>query len=185
VLEAVFAETTVIPCSFGTILASRETAEAHVLEDRAADLRGLFERLEGRLQLNVKIAYDEEHVLKEIVESEPEIAHLREMTRRLGNAAYYENLRLGEVVAAALAELRARDANRYLERLASTAEEIVVDEPSDDTLVLKASVLIADERLDAFNAVLDALAASEAPRIRLESIGPLPPTAFATLGTEA
>jgi hypothetical protein len=183
-IEDVFAQTTVVPCSFGTVVASREAADAYLLEERRDELLELLLRLDGRSQLNVKIAYDEEHALKEIVAAEPEIARLREVTRRLGAAAYYENLRLGELIAAALAARRARDADDFLERLAACAEDVVVEESRDETLILKASFLIGRRRLDAFNEELERLAANEAPRVRVESIGPLPPTAFVSLGTE-
>jgi hypothetical protein len=183
-LEEVFAETTVVPCAFGTVVSSREAAEEHLLVERRDELNALIERLEGRVQMNVKIAYDEDRVLAEIVDAEPEIARLREATRRRGDAAYYDNIRLGELIAAALAARRAHDADRFVHRLADHAEEAVVDDSTDETLVLKASFLLSAKRLNDFNAELDALAASEAPRIRLEAIGPLPPTAFASLGAE-
>ena len=54
-------------------------------------------------------------------------------------------------------------------------------EPGGDTTVLKASFLVARERSKRFDAALEELAAAEAPRLTFESIGPLPPTAFAAL----
>jgi hypothetical protein len=182
VLESAFAEATIVPCAFGTVLQSRQAVESELLTGRRDELLALLERLEGRMQLNVKAVYDEETVLREIVETEPEIARLRQQSRALGDAGHFASIRLGELVASALGARRAADADRLLDRLAAEAEDVVVDEAAE-TVVLKASFLVASERSERFDAELDALAAAEAPRLSFESIGPLPPTAFVALET--
>lgn len=182
VLESAFAAATIVPCAFGTLLQSRQAVETELLTERREELLALLERLEGRLQLNVRAVYDEETVLREIVETEPEIARLRQQSRALGDAGHFASIRLGELVSAALAARRTADADRLLDRLAAEAEDVVVDEAAE-TVVLKASFLVARERSERFDAALDALAAAEAPRLSFESIGPLPPTAFVALET--
>jgi hypothetical protein len=159
VLESVFAEATIVPCAFGTVLQSRQAVEAELLTTRREELLGLLERLEGRVQLNVKAVYDEETVLREIVQAEPEIARLREQTRALGEAGHFASIRLGELVASALAERRSADAGGLLERLSAEAEDVVVDEAAE-TVVLKASFLVARERIAGFDEVLEELAAA-------------------------
>jgi hypothetical protein len=181
VLRHIGDQTTVLPCSFGSVLPTEEAVRRHVLEARRADLLDELRRLEGRVQLNVKAHYDEDTVLGEIVRDDAEIARLRERTRNAGAGAYYENIRMGELVAAALAARRSRDAGRILERLEREAEAAAVEDV-DGLLVLKGSFLVAPDRRDRFDAALDAVAAEEAPRLRLEVIGPLPPTAFVSLG---
>lgn len=180
VLEAAFAETTIVPCAFGMVLESRAAVENDLLAARHDELRALLERLEGRVQLNVRARYDEDAVLREIVETEPEIAALRQQSRGLGRAAHFQNIRLGELVAAAYDARRAYDAGRLLERLAAEADDVVV-EGASGTFVLRASFLVPQSRSERFDSVLETLASEEAPRLAFESIGPLPPTAFAGL----
>jgi hypothetical protein len=179
VLETVFAETTVVPCAFGMVLTGRHAVENELLA-RRPELLALLERLDGRVQLNVTADYHEEAVLREIVENEPEIARLRARSRELGAAGRFESIRLGELVASALAARRDADVGRLLDRLAAESEDVVV-EAGGDTTVLKASFLVRRDRSARFDAALEQLAAAEAPRIAFESIGPLPPTAFASL----
>ena len=181
VLERAFESATVVPCAFGTVLASEEAVRRELLEARRDELRALLSRLQGLVQLNVRARYDEEALLREIVAEEPAVAGLRERTRALGDAGYYERIRLGELVAAAVAARRERDAQLVHERLAPLAADAVLEEPGDDG-VLKASYLVARDRLAAFDGELDAAARDHAGRLRLESIGPVPPTAFARLG---
>jgi hypothetical protein len=183
-LEETFAETTVVPCPFGTVLPSEELVKTHLLGARRDELLGLLERLEGRVQMNVKAAYDEDEILREIVSIEPEIARLRRRTSRLGDAAYYDSIRLGELVAAALERHRARDAEAVLGRLLPEAED-AVSEQTVDLVVLKASFLVERGRLERFDEALDELASREGPRLQFESFGPLPPTAFASLEASA
>jgi Gas vesicle synthesis protein GvpL/GvpF len=179
-LGTVFNEVTVVPCAFGTVLQSRQSVETDLLETRRDELLALLERLDGRVQMNIKAAYDEDTILREVVESDPEVARLREQSRALGDAANMANIRLGESVAAALAGRAAADRQRIGEELVAEADDVVVEE-APVPVVLKASFLVARDRLKAFDTALEALAAAEAPRLAFEAIGPLPPTAFASV----
>jgi gas vesicle protein GvpL/GvpF len=184
-LEEVFEQTTVLPCRFGTVLASEEDVRQHLLEARREELRGLLERVDGHAQLNVKAVYDETEVLREVVASDPSIAGASARARGLGDAAYFENINLGEQVAARLAGRRADDAERIHARLAPLAKDVVVDtDDGDPLLVLKASFLVARKQVDRFDRELESVTQQEAPTIRFELVGPLPPTAFVSLAQE-
>src|SRR5436305_8871531 len=63
VLEDAFAEGTVVPCAFGTVLSSEDAVRREFLEPRRGELVALLARLEGHGQLNVRVAYDEDVVL--------------------------------------------------------------------------------------------------------------------------
>jgi hypothetical protein len=180
VLEDAFAEGTVVPCAFGMVLASEDAVRHELLEPRRDDLLALLERLDGHAQLNVRVAYDEDVVLQEIVAADPTIAQLREQTRGISEEAGYSlRMQLGELVAAALGSARERDGEAILERLASKAADVAVDDPRDD--VLKASFLVAPENTEAFDREIERVAEEQAPRLQIEVVGPLPPSAFATL----
>ena len=178
VLESVFDDTTIVPCAFGMVLPSREAVASDFLAARRNELLGLLERLDGRAQLNVTASYDEEEILREIVATDPRVARGRQQTRVLGRAGHFASIQLGELVAGALAERREADGGRLLGRLAAESDDVVAD-ATDELTVLKASFLV--EGPDRFDAVLEQVAKEEAPRIRFEAIGPLPPTAFAEL----
>jgi len=180
VLEDAFAEGTVVPCAFGMVLSSEEAVRSEFLEPRHDELAGLLRRLDGHAQLNLRVAYAEDVVLQEIVAGDPTIAQLREQTRGLSEEAGYSmRMRLGELVAAALAAVREGDGQMILERLAPKAADIVVDDPGED--VLKASFLVAGKDAEAFDREIERVAEEQAPRLRIDVVGPLPPSAFATL----
>lgn len=180
VLEAVFDETTIVPCAFGTVLPNEDAVRQDLLDARREELVDLLGRLDGSVQVNVKATYDEEIVLREVLGEEPEIRRLNERTRQVGDAGYFDRIRLGELVAAAVAARREHDAHDALERLSTHVEDVVVEEPGPDH-VLRASFLLARDAFRRFDDELDALARERAPRLRFELIGPLPPTAFVSV----
>ena len=180
VLEDAFAEGTVVPCAFGMVLSSEDAVRTGFLEPRRDELLALLRRLDGHAQLNVRVAYDEDVVLQEIVEADLSIAQLREQTRGISaDAGYSLRMQLGELVAGALGSARERDGEAILERLASKAADVAVEDSGDD--VLKASFLVAPERAEAFDREIERVADEQAPRLQIEVVGPLPPSAFATL----
>jgi hypothetical protein len=185
-VERIFEQATVAPCPFGTVIGSREQVEWDFLGPRRDELQTLLERLEGHVQMNVKAEYDEQTVLADLVADDPEIGRLRERTKALGTAAYYENIRLGELIASRLAARR-EAAAAEIEAVLAAAAAAAVSEPAGagGLLVFKGSFLVAREALAEFDRALEALAAGRAPQLRFEATGPLPPIAFATLEPEA
>lgn len=179
-IERVFAATTIAPCPFGTVLPSKEAVVADLLQPRAAELRDLLRQLEGHVQMNVKAEYDEDEVLRRVVAEDAAIAQTRERAQAAGDAGYYENIRLGEMIAAAIAARRDADAAAIEARLAPLAAATALDPAAGELVVLKGSFLVAKESTAAFDAELDALA-GESETIRFEVTGPLPPVAFASL----
>jgi hypothetical protein len=175
VLEEAFSETTILPCPFGTVLVSEADVETALLSEQHDQLQAVLRRLDGMVQLNVKGVYDEELLLRELVSGDPEVARLR------AASGYHAKVRLGELVAALVAERRDADAARLVAELSTIAEDVVV-EPAGEYIAFKASVLVPRKRLERFDARLEQIARAEQPLLQFEVIGPLPPTAFAAAG---
>lgn len=176
VVDEAFRETTILPCPFGTTVASREAFVAEVLRAKREALAAGLAELEGTLQLNVKVRHDEDALLREIVAADPLIARLR-LDAAGDDSIYGTRLELGRRVAEAVEAHRAADGGRVLDTL--LAEALAVVEEPDDSLALKASFLVSRRSQQRFDAALDRLAEAERTRLRFEVIGPLPPTAFA------
>ena len=182
VLEEAFGETTVVPCAFGTVLASEADVEAALLSDRRTELQDALSRLDGMVQLNVKAVYEQEELLRELVSGNPSVAKLREESSRLGDAGYHQRIRLGELVFGLLDERREEDARRIISAVADATEEVAVDDPGEYD-ALKASFLVKRKQLERFDTRLEKAARALQPVLRIELIGPLPPTAFAGAAT--
>jgi hypothetical protein len=90
-------------------------------------------------------------------------------------------MRLGEAVAAAVADRRARLADEAVAALSAHAEDVHVDPPRDELDVLRASFLVDRRRHGTFEQALEQLARHHHRVATMELIGPMPPHSFVAL----
>jgi hypothetical protein len=142
--------------------------------------------MDEKVEMNVKAFYDEATVLREVLAEHPDAAQLRDEVRdQPEDATYYARIRLGELIANALVEKRARDEERILDRLAPAAVAFEAGDPVHEHMVVNLSFLLERDRLAAFDDALEQIAAEEHPRIGFRLTGPLPPHSFVELSVEA
>ena len=177
VLEAVLASGTVLPMRFGVIMDGDTAVRTHLLEPHRDELLAQLDRLSGRVELSLRATYEEAPLLREIMASEPEIRAMHASNR----GSYLEQVRLGEMIAAAVEARRRRDADEILALLAPLAEDYQVAEPRHERMALSASFLIPREDMAEFDAAVDDVGRRQKHRMRLRYTGPLPPHSFVTL----
>lgn len=189
VLERAFAEGTVLPVRFGTVLESEAAVRERLLDANAERLSGLLHDLEGLVQLNVKGRYDEEVLLREIVSTSPRVAALREQLKDLPTgAAPAQQLELGRLVEAEIERRRVQDAAIAHERVAPVAAA-VREEQAGHPVAFNLAVLVPSAREPQLSAVVTELGTTFGERIRIRYVGPMAPFSFADAdlgsGTEA
>src|SRR5436305_10256414 len=109
VLEVAVLDAPVVPLRFGTVIAN-DSASNELLGGWHDEFAQVLNRVRDHVQMTLKAKYREDVVLREIVESQPEVARLREQTREGDEIMTRDKrLRLGELVSLALEELRQRD----------------------------------------------------------------------------
>lgn len=181
VLEAAVSEGTVLPLRFGVVMEADEVRE-RLLAARGEELADALRELDGKVELNVRVLYEQDDVMRELVVAEPEIAALRARIHgRPADATYYQRIELGELVAAALERRRTADADALLRALESVSLAVRVGESAHERMVLSASFLVARERVAEFDAVLEREAAARVGRMRFKCVGPLAPHSFLEL----
>jgi hypothetical protein len=180
VLEEASTGATVLPIRFGTVMESERAVREQLLEPNAERLVGLLRELSGRVQLSVKGDYDEERLLRDVVNSSPDVAALRERLRDLPEAAgYYDRIRLGEIVAAEIDRRREGDRELALDRLAPLAVSARSEELSRAEGAFNLAFLVEADRVEQFSAGVRKLGAELGERVRIRYVGPLPPYSFA------
>ncbi|HET7051928.1 MAG TPA: GvpL/GvpF family gas vesicle protein [Solirubrobacteraceae bacterium] len=183
VLDQALAQGTVLPMRFGVVMDGSDDVRRQLLERHGEDLRNQLADLAGKVEVNVRAVYEEDVVLREVVSEDPEIARLREAVRgRSEDAAYYERIRLGELVAQAIEAKRERDAQAIIDVLAPETLAVDVGAPAHERVVLSVSFLVDRERLEKFDEVLEAVARDQVGRIRFKLTGPRAPHSFVELG---
>ena len=179
VLEEAVAEATVLPVRFGTIMESDDAVVDQFLAPRHDRLVALLAELSGKVQLNVKAFYDEDRLMRGVVEDSPAVAQLRERVRQRPKAAtYYERIELGELVAGEVERSRERDSATVIGRLEPLAVAARREPPGTPDAAVNAAFLVERARVDEFSEAVARLADEVEGRMRVRYIGPLPPYSF-------
>ena len=182
VLAALAALGPVVPMRFG-VLASDDAAVLCELESAAGRFRELLARVQDRIELNVKAAHRESAVLRDLLLQHPTLRDRHEALRASGGGRYEERVAFGERIAEAMADRRARDADRVLAALRPHAVQVRLA-PAADGCFVNASFLVPAARRQEFEDSLSHVrqAFSTLGDVRMQ--GPLPPYSFVTLDEE-
>jgi hypothetical protein len=179
-LEEIAGAATVLPVRFGTVMADDRAVVDEFLAPSHDALAAQLAAMSGKVQLTVKGFYDEEVLLRGVVEASPAIARLRERVHAVSEAAgYYDRIRLGELVSAEVERARARDTAFVLERLEPLAADASQEPPSTQDSAVNAAFLVERPRIDEFSQAVVKLGEELGSRMRLRYVGPLPPYSFA------
>jgi hypothetical protein len=181
VLDELVAEGTVLPLRFGTVVTDDAAVEDALLRVNAPHLRELLDRLDGHVQLTVKVFNDEDTVLREVVETDGRVSSLWRKVQGLPpEAAYYDRITLGQEIARALEQRKVEVAQPLYDALVALSAEAQAKEPRQDLMVLDADFLVARSDLEQFDAEVDALA-KDRPELEFRYLGPMPAYSFADL----
>ena len=181
VLEALADTATVLPVRFGTAMASEDAVVAEFLAPRHDELSAQLATLDGKVQLTVKGTYDEQALMRAIVERSPAAARMRE---RIGGmpaaASHFERIKLGELVAAEVEQERERDAAWLHERLDGLAVATSRAQAGGTDGAVNAAFLVERGRVHEFSRAAEEAADTLADRVTLRLMGPMPPYSFAS-----
>ena len=180
VIDALVAHgATIIPVRFGAVFDDDVDVVQDVLAAQHDQLVDVLDGLRGRAQFTMRARYDEDAVLTEVVHENADIAELREATRgQPEQSTYADRVRLGELVADALAYKREADGQVVLDALAPHAVAVTVLGGSGLDHLVRAAFLVDREDVDGFERAAEALAADMATRATLALVGPVAPYDF-------
>jgi len=180
VLEEASKSATVIPVRFGTVMDGDTAVREALLAPNAERLAEQLRDLSGRVQLNIKGDYDEQRLLREIVRASPSISALRERIGRLPDAAaYYDRIRIGELVAAEIDAHRQQDEELALARLEPLTVAASAEPVASEGGAFNLAFLVEADAVDAFSQAVGFLRDELGERVTLRYVGPLPPYSFA------
>jgi hypothetical protein len=173
VLEHAIRDATVVPMRFGMVFPDEDTVVKELLERCDNQLAEWLERLEGRVQMTLKVYYHEESLLRELMQENKEIAQLHEQTRGDG-ASQDDRVRLGQLVFEATEQHRQRDGAELLEAIEPLVVATEVQPPEEDFMVLNAPLLVERDRQDELEQQLEQLAEERSELMRFRLLGPIP-----------
>jgi hypothetical protein len=164
---------------FGVVMEGDTEVRARLLDAHREELVAQLEDFAGKIELRVRATYQEQPLMLEIVREDQDVARLRDMLRGgADDATYYGRIQLGELIARAVERKREVDSGAILDTLVPLALAVEVAEPAHERIVLGASFLVEHGRIGEFDAAVEAVARSQADRMRVKYTGPLPPHSF-------
>ena len=176
VLEAAVVDAPVVPFRFGTqVEGDDEAVASELLEPYRDELAHRLEAVKDVVQMTVKASYDEQAVLRHIIEREPQLSALQQETRNgPEEAAQAARAQFGELLFNAVGTLREQDSAEILESLTPAAAAANPEEIESDFMVMNVPFLVDRKRVQEFEETVEQVADDRAELIRFELLGPMP-----------
>lgn len=178
VVDTVAASATVLPMRFPAVVEEDGVMEELLVPHHDRFVAALGE-LEGRVQFTLKGRYEQDVVLREVLDEHPEVRELQAEIRDLPeDATYHQRLRLGELVVGELEERRDAEAEELVQQLEPHAVGVVVHNPGRPDDIVNAAFLVERERVREFEDAVERQGERLDGRARLRLLGPLAPYDF-------
>lgn len=164
----------VLPLQFGSVLADDRDAVAELLGAGARSYEQLLAELEGLTQYVLRARYDLDEVLAELVDADPEIARLRELTRDQPDEEHHqERVRLGELVAAAMETRSGEDAAWLQSEVEPLATSLAVRAVGGMDGLTELALAVRSDQVETLEQRAEELAEQLHPWARLALVGPM------------
>lgn len=181
VLEEVMETHTILPIRFDTISPDRE-AVCRLLESRYDELISELVRMDGKVEMGLKALWFEGIVFEEILTERADIRQLRDSLQgKTPEKTYYERIKLGELVEAAVRQKRLDDEAAILDCLRPFAVETKINDVFGERMIVNAAFLVKRTDESGLDASIQELDRRMAQRILFRYVGPVPPYNFVNL----
>jgi hypothetical protein len=181
VLEEVMETHSILPVRFDTISPDKEKV-CELLEERYDELISELERMDGKVEMGLKALWYEGIVFDEIVTQRADIRQLRDSLQgKSPDKTYYERIKLGELVEAAVKQKRADDQEAILNCLRPFAVETKMNDTFGERMIVNAAFLVRRSDEAGMDAAIQALDQEMTQRVLFRYVGPVPPYNFVSL----
>ena len=179
VVQGAMARSDVVPVAFGMVAASDDEVRLKLLDRAAGEIHEALERVQGCVQLNLKVFWKRDVVFAEIATEWEEICSLRdEIAGKSEDATYYERIRLGQLTARAIEVKSDEEAQAILDELEPLAADTQTEPNPAEMQVLGSVFLVEKPSVQDFDARVQAIGDAQADRLIFRYVGPVPPYNF-------
>jgi hypothetical protein len=182
VVEEAMRYSDVLPVTFGTVAYNDEQVRNQLLARRFEELHDYLEYVRHRVELGLRVHWNQDVAFAEVVAEDEEIRILRDsVTHGHPDATYYDRIELGKRAEEALADKRAQEADAIMDLLEPLAVEARVNKELTEMMVLNAAFLVDRENEAEFDERVRSIGEAEAGRLHLQYVGPVPPYNFVNI----
>jgi len=185
VQEELLKEYNLLPMGFGMVATSKGEVR-RLLEDNYDGLLGELHRLDGKIEVELKVFWNQEAVMKEIQSESQELSRLKDKVNTASSPVEVRNLLVeaGKLVEAIVQGWKTGYAELVYAILQELSFEAKVNNPVGIKNLLNASFLIEKSRESEFKEQVYKLDARFQDRMNFKYVGPLPPYNFVNLKLE-
>jgi hypothetical protein len=185
-LEAAMSIGDILPVSYGTVADTDEAIVTGLLNPQRDQLLENLAYVRGRVELALRVMWDQDVLFQEIVDASEEIRALRDSIAGVPeDQSFSERIQLGELTSAALEYKREYERDQILQVLTPLAVDAEVKPSNSELLILNGSFLVEREREAEFDEAVQRIAGPREGRMTFRYLGPLPPANFVSVYIEA
>jgi hypothetical protein len=182
VLEAAMhaGDRTLLPLQFGLVTETWERVIAELITPHGDGLKQLFAKLDGRREVSVKVLWQPDEELNQLMAEDADLRHERDRLegRQL---SMDEVVRIGQAIESAIAERQDRVINAFREALNPLAVDVLENDPMTDAMIYNAAYLIPWDGEADFGHAIEALDSQFEDRLRIRYNNFTAPFNFAQL----
>ncbi len=174
-----------LPMGFGMITDNEEEI-LKLLERNYQILRDEFLRLAGKIEIEIKLFWNQAAILQALESESQEFNRLKEKISHESSPAKAQNLlvEVGKIIERTAEEWKVKYAEEVRSILQNLAIDVVLNDPSGVENILNASFLVERSREGEFNNKVHELDIAYQNKVNFKYIGPLPPYNFVRVKLE-
>ncbi len=180
VVEAVMHSGPTLPVKFGTIVPDEATV-ARLLVRGEPVLAPRLAELSEHVQVELVVSWSLEDVFSEVAQEDAVIRLKAEVAAQPAEASSNARIALGKCVKELIDHRREACRKRIMAALRPIAADMVENALMDDRMVANVALLLPERASAAFDRQLAELDEEFGGRLNFRSVGPLPPSSFATV----
>lgn len=169
-----------LPLRFGLTVTDWETVEAELFVPYQDVMRSLLSKLDGYREVSVKIFWNPESELQQMMLENKELADERD--RHQGQAMGMDTvIKLGQAIERAMVERRNAIVNEFRQKLSRLSIEQIENDGLDETMIYNAAFLISWDTEELFSQYVEVLDAQFPDRFKIRYNNFTAPYNFAQL----
>lgn len=182
VQDELLKEYTILPMGFG-MMANNEDNVRTLLEENYDGLMGELERLAGKIEVELKVFWDQEAMMKELEGGSKELSRIKERIKAASSPVEAQRLMVegGKLVERVAVAWKTKYAQRAYDHLRTLSFDACVNNPVGVKNILNASFLIDKSRESQFKDGVHKLDSEYRGKLNFKYVGPLPPYNFVNL----
>ena len=178
-IRSVAEECTTIPAKFGQVAADADRVR-RLLKANYDEIRGELARLQGKVEMGLKVSWTVKNVFEYVVEKNRELKNLRaRLLRSSVSLTRQQQIDIGALAYEKLNEMRGEVTEKVIAVLQDSTEELEINELTEEKVVMLASFLISKDRRHDFDAATKKVADLLGEDYAVKVDGPWVPFSFA------